>query len=306
LLRDYDAPIVITLLDFWWVCANAQLLTNDTEDICDGPNLYLNCGRCAAARAGLPAVMGTPSAPIFALRNRWLRPILAHADAVFAPTQFTADWYSQRVEFDHPVQIIPLGFEPSETASLLRVSTSSRQKLKLAYVGGLSQQKGVHVIIDAINQLKDVELTLTIGGDESKFPDYVTQLKLAADDRVNFMGKLTPAEVRQLMADSDLLLVSSVWYETYAIVVSEAFAAGIPVIVSDLGALAERVDEGVNGFKAKAGDVTAWANAIEKAANNRPLLDKMAQNRPKPFTMADHYAAVMSLYEDAKNRHQRR
>lgn len=305
ILQVYEAPVVVTLLDFWWVCANAQLLTNDTEQICAGPDLFLNCGRCAAARANLPAAMGVAVAPIFGLRNRWLRPILAHADGVFAPTRFTADWYSTRIGFDHPVQVIPLGFEPPKANEPQVKPKAAAGPLKLAYVGGLSQQKGVHVIIEAINQLEDVDLTLTVGGDESKFPGYVAQLKGAADERVTFRGKISPAAVRELMAESDLLLVPSVWYETYAIVVSEAFAAGIPVMVSDLGALAERMDEGVNGFKVQAGDVAAWAEAIGRVANNRQRVAEMGRKRPEPFTMADHYATVMLLYKEAQQRYQR-
>ena len=48
-----DIPYVITLHDYWYGCANAQLITNDTGEICAGPDkTYRNCGRCAIARAG--------------------------------------------------------------------------------------------------------------------------------------------------------------------------------------------------------------------------------------------------------------
>ncbi|MEM8858390.1 MAG: glycosyltransferase [Chloroflexota bacterium] len=305
LLKSYDAPIIITLLDFWWVCANAQLLTNDTEEICDGPNRFINCGRCAAARANQPLILAPALAPIFALRSNWLRPLLTQADATFAPTQFVADWYSQRVDFKHPVKVIPLGFEPPTHLPEPTQSLAADGPLKLAYVGGLSQQKGVHVIIQAINQLKEIDLTLTIGGDEDKFPEYVAHLKQASDNRVTFRGKLPPAVVRQLMAESDLLLVPSIWYETYAIVVSEAFAAGIPVAVSDLGALAERVEDRVTGFKVPPANAEAWARTIEHAAKNRPILSRMAMNKPKSFTMKDHYLAINTLYKEAQQRYQR-
>ena len=57
LLRQRRIPYVVTLHDYWWICANAQLLTNYGQQICDGPRLWLNCGRCALARAGYGCVM---------------------------------------------------------------------------------------------------------------------------------------------------------------------------------------------------------------------------------------------------------
>ena len=303
LLKAYDRPIVITLLDFWWSCANAQLLTNDTQEICDGPNLFLNCGRCAAVRGGLPALSGPALSPVLALRNRWLRPLLQQADGVLAPTRFVADWYAARFDMAHPIEEVALGFEqPSKRGMNTFNEELPASELKLAYVGGLSHQKGVHVIIEAIKGI-ETSLSLTIGGDESQFPDYVAQLKQAADGRVTFKGKLKQDEVQDLMAQADLLLVPSLWYETYAIVVSEAFAAGIPVLVSDLGALAERVEHQVSGLKAPAGDVVAWRDQIRSVVENRSLLQQMAGNAPAAFTMHDHFLVVQQVYNKAQSRH---
>ena len=57
-------PYVVTLHDYWWVCANAQLLTNYDETVCEGPRAYLNCSRCALVRADAAALW--PATPALA------------------------------------------------------------------------------------------------------------------------------------------------------------------------------------------------------------------------------------------------
>ena len=94
-LRQKGIPYVVTLWDFWWVCANAQLITNDTQEICDGPNAYLNCAKCALTRAGQPQFI--PALPVLALplaaRNGRLRTALLQANKLIAPASFVKQWY---------------------------------------------------------------------------------------------------------------------------------------------------------------------------------------------------------------------
>ena len=60
-LDRMQIPYIITLHDYWWVCANAQLLTNYSGEVCDGPKGYLNCTRCAVARGGEHAWFAAPA-----------------------------------------------------------------------------------------------------------------------------------------------------------------------------------------------------------------------------------------------------
>ncbi|HRA68754.1 MAG TPA: glycosyltransferase [Caldilinea sp.] len=86
-LHTRRIPYVVTLHDYWWQCANANLLTNYDATPCDGPQAYLNCTRCAVARAGSTAAWG--AAPllwgVLADRNRRLHPLLASAAALLTP-----------------------------------------------------------------------------------------------------------------------------------------------------------------------------------------------------------------------------
>ncbi len=83
LLRQRNIPYIVTLHDYWWICANAQLLTNYGQRICAGPRLWLNCGRCVLARAGIGGLWpAAPAlAPLLAARARLQRQALTQADA---------------------------------------------------------------------------------------------------------------------------------------------------------------------------------------------------------------------------------
>ena len=97
-LQEKKIPYVVTLHDYWYGCANAQLLTNTDHVVCDGPDrVFVNCGRCALARANLPSfgLFGMAVAPLMAYRQRRLRTVLAGAQAVIAPTHFVQQIYAE-------------------------------------------------------------------------------------------------------------------------------------------------------------------------------------------------------------------
>lgn len=70
--------------------------------------------------------------------------------------------------------------------------------------------------------------------------------------------------LHRILWEADLLLLPSLWYESYSIVVDEAFSVGLPVMVSSHGAPAERVIPGINGLAAPPGDVAAWPQHIQR------------------------------------------
>jgi len=79
---------------------------------------------------------------------------------------------------------------------------------------------------------------------------------------VTFHGTYQPGDVPRLAAQVDVAVIPSEYPETYSLVLSEMWQAGLPVLVSDLGALDERVQDGVNGRKFKAGEVADLAKSL--------------------------------------------
>jgi glycosyltransferase involved in cell wall biosynthesis len=151
------------------------------------------------------------------------------------------------------------------------------------------------VLIEAFNSTeKGAELW--IAGDENADPAYATHLHTLASENVHFLGKLTRVEVWEMLAQVDILVVPSLWYETFAFVVSEAFAAGVPVVASRLGPLADRVEEGVDGLLVPPGDVDALRVALLQFLEDPTLLPRLQAGIRPVNTIEDHVREIEGVY----------
>ncbi len=293
-LHKRGIPFVITLHDYWWVCANAQLLTNYSQRLCDGPSAYLNCARCVLARAGLNALWpALPAlAPLLAWRGRALRTAMLQAAVLVAPSAFVQGWYACHGAPADRITVLPHGLEWPVG---LRSRGSVGGALRLAYVGGLSWQKGVHILVEAVSTLGQA-VRLYIAGDETFDPDYAALLRAKATPSVHFLGRLGRQEVWELLSQVDVVAVPSLWRETYSLIVHEAFAAGVPVLASRVGALAGAVIDGTNGVLLAPGDVQAWREGIRHLTEQRDLITSLRANVRPPLTLAEHADQVELVY----------
>lgn len=301
-LRRRNIPYVVTLWDFWWVCANAQLLTNDSQQLCDGPRAFLNCARCALARAGLPQF--SPALPLLALplarRNQLLRQLLAGAARLIVPANFVRDWYAGHgIPTDRLVVIPPgLDYPPGLAArSLTPRGDNAERPFRIGYIGGLAPQKGVHILLEAFAGLTETA-ELRIAGDTSFDPAYMARLRQLAGPGVQFLGKLDRTAVWQMLNQVDVVVVTSLWYETFVFVISEAFAAGVPVIASDLGVLSERVRHEMDGLLVPPGDAGALRAALETLQQEPARLAALRQGIEPVHTLEQHVDAVEALYRE--------
>ena len=144
------------------------------------------------------------------------------------------------------------------------------QPLRCCYVGGLCLHKGYHVLQAALLQAQPaapgLELTVLDGSLEN-------------DQGYRLQWGSTPVEVRpglpmQAMADfygqHDVLIAPSIWPESYGLVSREALSAGLWVVASDAGAMAEPIRHGHNGHRVPAGDAKALAAVLEQLAADHP------------------------------------
>lgn len=291
-------PYVVTLHDYWYPCANAQLVTNYDGTVCAGPRAWVNCGRCTLARAGHDWPWLAPGlAPLLAYRAARLRRVLAGAAAIIAPTHFVRQTYAalglpvaRLVVVGHGLAL-PAGFVPSTR------EPARPGMLHVVYVGSVAWQKGVHLLVEAANQLPHDGVRLTIYGSLDDFPDYVADLRArAAHPGIRFAGRIDRAALWAALAEADVLAVPSLWYETAALVIQEGFAAGLPVVASDLGALTERVRDGVDGLLLPAGDVAAWRDALRRLRDTPGLLDQLRAHIQPVRTIAEHVSEIEQVY----------
>ena len=94
---------------------------------------------------------------------------------------------------------------------------------------------------------------------------------------MTFAGRYNYAELASLMSNVDWIVVPSIWWENSPLVIQEAFHFGRPVICSDIGGMAEKVDDGVNGLHFRAGDPTSLARTIKRAAEEPQLWERLRE-----------------------------
>ncbi|MGB1251040.1 MAG: glycosyltransferase [Candidatus Promineifilaceae bacterium] len=297
-----NIPYIITLHDYWFPCANAQLYTNYDQSICAGPDAqYHNCGRCALARIGLDRAkpLAYAVAPIMRYRQKRLKTIFAGAAKIIAPTQFVHDIYQQNGYTSRKLFVLRHGIDvPQSLIDTAKQTAERLAQFHVVFVGSIAQQKGVHVLVEALRQLPSVRLTIAGGLDS--FPEYVAGLKdiSAESPNIHFAGRIPHNAVWSLLASADAVVLPTLWYEVSPLTIDEFFAAGVPIIASDIGAMSEKIRHGVDGLLVRPNAPTELKTAIESLMHNPDLLEQMRQNISPVRTIETYVAELEAVYQD--------
>jgi glycosyltransferase involved in cell wall biosynthesis len=129
-----------------------------------------------------------------------------------------------------------------------------------------------------------------------QFQNQVRALLEELRDAVHFVGRYDHAQMAGLMANVDWVIVPSIWWENSPLVIQEAFHFGRPVICSDIGGMAEKVEHGVNGLHFRAGDPVSLARTMRTALESPGLWDELRAGIAPVYRMADHVAALTTAY----------
>ena len=310
LIDDLEAaalPFVVTLHDYWYQCANAQLITNTDGSLCAGPDASgVNCASCALARGGYGSLDWTAPAvaPLLRRRNTLAASVLARAARIIAPTRFVFETYRP---FGLPLEktvVVPHGIDlPLDAiaaARHLRATRAADGRLHIGYVGSVGELKGLHVLIDAVNRLPADKVTLTIYGGLEAFPAYVTGLKQQAQHPgITFAGAVNRDMLWQAMADFDVVVLPTLWYEVSPLVIDEVFAMGIPIVAADIGAMQEKVNDGIDGRRFPPGDAAALADILADLLRDPSQLRRWEQGIPPVQVVSQHMKAIEEVYAQA-------
>jgi len=165
----------------------------------------------------------------------------------------------------------------------------------LLFVGRLSVEKGVATLGAAMALLSGVGLRVAGDGPQAGSLDGVAG--------VTRLGSLPAAAVRAEMAQAVALVVPSIWYENFPRTIVEAFASGLPVIASRIGALAELMREGETGLLFEPGNARALADTMAWAQANPQRMAAMGRNAraqyEAEFSPQVNYRRLMEIYDEA-------
>ncbi len=189
------------------------------------------------------------------------------ADKVIVPSQFVAETLKLfEDDLSKKVHIVPYG----GPIAVKSINQTINKKLKVLFVGGLSQRKGLSYLFDAIDLLKE-SVTLTVIG--SKVTNECTKLNQELLKH-RYIAALPHREVLEEMHQHDVLVFPSL-FEGFGLVILEAMAQGIPVITTINAGPGDSIVDGVNGYIIPIRSHEAIAEKIQHLANNRELLNQM-------------------------------
>lgn len=168
----------------------------------------------------------------------------------------------------HKLHIVHCGVDPSRYAP-----KPVRTGLRALFVGRLAGVKGVPILIDAVARLASTypDLSLRLvgdGPDRKALEAEVTRRGL--QDRVVFLGYKSQAEVAEELAQTDVFVLPS-FAEGVPVVLMEAMASQVPVLTTRIAGVPELVENGVSGRVVAPGDVSAFADALDRLLSDAEL-----------------------------------
>ena len=322
--KEFGLPTVFTAADFWTVCPVVDLRRHDGV-MCEGPDVS-HCVRCIASRSTDPRLQKVarlvpgaftraaglasrtplsrfsfPLRQIEAVGERpaYIRDRMNSVDLILAYTHLTRDLLVANGIGRGKISVSPYGIDTSHVA---RASTQRRPSatLRFGFVGTLAPHKGPDLLVRAFKMLPPgVDATLSINGSEKGYETYAAGLRVLAanDGRVSFPGPFSREELGSVLANLDVLVVPSRWYENAPGVIFEAFAAGMPVISTDLGGMSEFVKPGKNGLLFALDDAEDLAGQLRAPIEDRGLLDRLRAGIEPVKTVGEYADELIALYD---------
>jgi glycosyltransferase involved in cell wall biosynthesis len=285
-----DARIVVTLHEYLAICNHyGQMVKRDHDSLCSqsGPH---PCHGCFPEHA--------PSD--FFLRRAYIGLAFDRVDHFICPSRFLLDRYAEwGIDRGRLSVIENLTASPSTDRAAVEPSADPARALKIGFFGQISALKGARVLMECAEILsRDPEsrVSFELNGDYSSQPEpfqkaFLEQLATCTSN-VNFRGRYTQDRVDALMRGVDAVLVPSIWWENSPVVIEEALRNRRPVICSDIGGMAEKVRDGIDGLHFRVGsavDLAVVLRALDQDRTRLSALQTTLRNPTSPRTVLENH-----------------
>ena len=289
-----DCRIVMTLHDYYPLCHHDGLMVRTSgKELChkSSPD------RCHSCFKDIPLDR-------FVLREQHLKALLRTVDRFISPSQFLRQRFIDWGLNGDQIDVIANGLPPRDAPP--RKGQPENDRPVFGYFGNVNPWKGTSVLLEAARQLIDEGLRFELrvhGGapfQADSFKDEIARLFKKTAPSVQQRGAYRREDIGDLIAAVDCTIVPSIWWENAPLVIGEAQSQRKPVIASNIGGMAEMVQDGVNGITVSPNDPRALAAAMRRIAESPDLRRRLSANARKPNdidTTARRYLTLIDAIE---------
>jgi glycosyltransferase involved in cell wall biosynthesis len=287
--QEMSIPVVQTLHNYRLLCPRADFFRNG--HICEEclgttlpwPGIVYGCYRGSRAQTAVVATMLTV--------HRWLKTWGEQVDAYIAPTEFARQKFIQGGLPAEKIVLKPNFVDPDPG---MREDVGDYA----LFVGRFSPEQKLLTLLEAWKKFRGIPLKLV--GDRPQKGKIHQLVRGFGLEKVEFLGQRTRDQVFALMKKAYLLIFPSEWYETFGLVLVEAFACGVPVVTARLGAMAEIVEDGRTGLFFTPGDPGDLSAKVEWAFTHPQEMVQMGRRGRQEFevkyTRDRNYERLLNIY----------
>ncbi len=305
-----NIKIIITIHEYLPICHQAgQMIKKHTHQFCYEAN-YEDCHKC------FPEF--TPQD--FFMRERFIKSFFNLANLYISPSNFLKD---RMVHWGLPAEKIEVlenalpyyevpninnddeeeieeieetkKVETTEFVQIIAKSSKPKPKFKIknkfAFFGQLNPFKGIDILFKAVELLPEeyrnnFKLHIHGSGLEHQSPEFRQNLERMLQtnkDCITFHGSYEPQELPYLMQNIDWVIIPSIWWENSPVVIQEAFMYKRPLICSDIGGMAEKIQHNVTGIHFKARNAQSLSDVLQRALDGKIDWKQLQDNIVKPL-----------------------
>lgn len=267
--HDAGVPVAVTLHDNWGYCLQQTRLRTDGS-------LCRDTDECHLCKLDIRA--GGTRLPI-RLRKDYVAHRLQQADLLISPSDDLARRYAEDGFRPGSIQVQSNGIDLAQVPSRFR---ERRPKLQFVCTAYLGAHKGIPVLLDALRHLHaDPGLkgrwSLTIAGHGQLSGLVEDTIAVEGWNNIAFVGRRPRQDIMELILDSDVAILPSIWPENEPVVLLEAAASGAALIASKLGGNIALVRDGTGGLLFEPGDAKTLAAAMRQMVTDPRLLERFSR-----------------------------
>ncbi|WP_158319663.1 glycosyltransferase family 4 protein [Azotobacter chroococcum] len=263
---DPSIKIVMTLHEYMAICRNnGQMIKTGNFKLCSRES-YDECNQCFPDK----------TAEDFWLRKHYFQSHFKLIDQFVSPSEFLRQRYINWGLKPEQIVVIENGQSDEPTLPARQLSKDETRN-RFGFFGQINPFKGLNVLLEALHQIPEDErnkIVLEVHGanlesQSAEFQEQIERLRepLIKQGVVQWVGPYQPHELRSRMAGVDWVVVPSIWWENSPMVIQEAFVCGLPLVVSNIGGMGEKVRNNIDGVQVPAGNILEWAYTLKKLSS---------------------------------------